>query len=76
MTQPIFRRDDICYILQNNQPVKVRVVMRRDQMYTVQPVGACGAIQIAQSQLFSTPQDALASRRGTSSAIVKIDITD
>lgn len=76
MTQPIFRRGDICYILQNNQPVKVRIVMRQEHLYTVQPVGACGAIQVTKQQLFLTPQDALASRKGTASAIVKIDITD
>ena len=60
----MFARGDICYILENNMRVRsARVINRIGKSYTIQFVGACGAIRLPESRLFKTEEQALASKK-------------
>ncbi|MCC2253572.1 hypothetical protein LKD70_03820 [Ruminococcus sp. CLA-AA-H200] len=67
-----FVRGDSCYILEDNkQPMPAKVISRRGATYIVQLIGVCGAIQLPESQLFRTEEEAAASIR--QSVIVRND---
>ncbi|MBC5688151.1 hypothetical protein H8S37_04285 [Mediterraneibacter sp. NSJ-55] len=60
----MFKKDDICYILENNMNVrKARVSARQGKFYVIQLVGSCGAIRLPESRLFKTEQEAWDSQK-------------
>lgn len=61
----MFKRGDVCYILENNYLVRqVKVISRQGKFYTIQIVGKCGAICLPESRLFKSQEDAEKSKRG------------
>lgn len=50
---------DTCYIIENGQPKRGRVSSKKDNLYFVQFVGSCGALQIEADKIFHTPEEAL-----------------
>lgn len=61
----MFKRGDVCYILENNYLVRqVKVISRQGKFYTIQIVGKCGAIRLPESRLFISMEDAEKSKRG------------
>ena len=46
----MYNKDDIVYILENDQVVrKAKVAGRQDDLYIVQLIGSCGAIHLPES---------------------------
>ncbi|WP_122643356.1 hypothetical protein [Luxibacter massiliensis] len=65
-----FRRGDACYILgDNDKAVKAKIVNKQGKVYIVQLFGVCGAIKLPEEKLFSTPQEAEASRKTISASV-------
>lgn len=59
-----FTRDEICYILENNEVATPAKVMRRQgNFYIIQLVGHSGAIRLPESRLFKSEEEALQSRK-------------
>ena len=55
-----FKRGDLCYILENNSYItRCKVVNKSGNLYTLQPVGSCGAFRLPGHRLFDTEEDAL-----------------
>ena len=51
----MYNKDDIVYILENDQVVrKAKVAGRQDDLYIVQLIGSCGAIHLPESRLFES----------------------
>ena len=47
----MYNKDDIVYILENDQVVrKAKVAGRQDDLYIVQLIGSCGAIHLPESR--------------------------
>lgn len=61
----MFKRGDVCYILENNYSVRqAKVISRQGKFYTIQIVGKCGAICLPESRLFISQEDAQKSKKG------------
>ena len=59
-----FKSGDICYILENNSFVtRCKVVNKSGNLYTLQPVGSCGAFRLPGHRLFDTEEEALKSMK-------------
>ena len=55
----MYNKDDIVYILENDQVVrKAKVAGRQDDLYIVQLIGSCGAIHLPESRLFESAEAA------------------
>jgi len=53
----MYNKDDIVYILENDQVVrKAKVAGRQDDLYIVQLIGSCGAIHLPESRLFESAE--------------------
>ena len=56
----MYNKDDIVYILENDQVVrKAKVAGRQDDLYIVQLIGSCGAIHLPESRLFESAEAAV-----------------
>mgnify|MGYP000855784562 FL=1 len=62
----MYNKDDIVYILENDQVVrKAKVAGRQDDLYIVQLIGSCGAIYLPESRLFESAEAAEENRQKT-----------
>ena len=62
----MYNKDDIVYILENDQVVrKAKVAGRQDDLYIVQLIGSCGAIHLPESRLFESAEAAEENRQKT-----------
>lgn len=62
----MYNKDDIVYILENDQVVrKAKVAGRQDDLYIVQLIGSCGAIHLPESRLFESAEATEENRQKT-----------
>ena len=62
----MYNKDDIVYILENDQVVrKAKVAGRQDDLYIVQLIGSWGAIHLPESRLFESAEAAEENRQKT-----------
>ncbi len=55
----MFKRGDICYILESNHKVtQAKVVNRQGEIYTLQLIGSCGARRMQENRLFTSEKKA------------------
>lgn len=71
-----FKRGDTCYIMEDNpHPTQVKVVSKQGTTYIVQLIGSCGAMKLPEDRLFSTSEEAEASRKAPK-ASVSVQLSD
>ena len=56
----MFNKDDVVFIIENNSVIrKAKVARKQGDKYIIQLIGSCGALTLAEDQLYAT-EDAAA----------------
>lgn len=68
----MFKKGDVCYILQSNcNVIQAKVLNKQGKFYIIQLVGTDGAIRLSEHRLFITAAEAAQSEKKTEEFINK-----